>query len=440
MKSQFLLLKERRFLPLFILQFFGAFNDNLAKTAFVVLMAYGLWDAHGVAPEILVSVAAGVFILPFILFCPFAGYLADHYDKALIIRRAKLAEIFIALAAVAVLYSGNLYFALPVLFALGLQSAFFTPSKFSILPQHLKADELIGGNALVSTGTYLAILGGTMIGAALIPLAQGKFIVSVLLIGAAVLGYWAALFVPSAPARNRPSSISLNIFKYGYAALKFSFQQKPAVLASILGTSWFYFIAATYHAQFPNFTKQTLGAQPLVLSLFMAVFSVGVGLGGLLNHRILRGRTHGRYVPVAAALICVFGLDLYWAARAFPLLEGGQLYSLSGFLALPQSWRIMADSFFQAMACGFFVVPLRAIVQAETGDHVSGRVISASNMMDAVFILLSAVIAGFVFSKGVSVEGLYLMVSVLTLGVGGALYALPSFRVMSVQSREGEIL
>jgi acyl-[acyl-carrier-protein]-phospholipid O-acyltransferase/long-chain-fatty-acid--[acyl-carrier-protein] ligase len=428
MDSQFSLLKTQRFLPLFLVQFYGAFNDNLLKTFLVVLIAYGLWDIHGWDPAVLVAVAAGLFILPFVLFCPLAGNLSDKYDKAQMIRWIKLAEIGIAFLAVLALFSGNLYFAFFVLLLLGAQSAFFSPCKFAILPQHLKSEELISGNAWVSSGTYMAILAGTILGALLAPLEDGKMIVSMVTLLVAAVGYWAALFIPAAPPPEPTLKISYNVFGRIYEVFKHALNQPSGVFIGIAGVAFFYFVAATFHAQFPNFTKATLGADNIVLTVFMIMFSCGVALGGLLNHKILKGKASGVWVPLACIFMGLFGVDLYFAANAYPAPSDGSLHDISTFVDNIQGIRLFADTFMQAVACGFFVIPLRAIVQERSNAAVRSRVISSSNMMDAVFILTSSIISTVLLGAGMSIQGLYLTVSVITIFVALALFKIPSLR------------
>jgi acyl-[acyl-carrier-protein]-phospholipid O-acyltransferase/long-chain-fatty-acid--[acyl-carrier-protein] ligase len=339
MNSQFSLLTTRRFLPLFIVQFIGAFIDNLLKSMVAVMVAYGLWETHGVNPAVLVSLAAALFILPFALFCPFAGALSDKYDKALLIRRIKLVEIFIVLAGVFALFSGSLIFALLVLFALGVQSAFFSPNKFSILPQLLSGEELVAGNGLVSTGTYLAILAGTILGSVLALMPGGIEIASSVLIVLALVGYGAARRISCAPPDAASAAMTLrwNVFAQAWGVLKFAFTQTSGVRAAILGTAWFYFVASTFHAQFPNFTKQTLGADNYVLTFFMVVFSLGISVGGLLNHSLLKLRAIGYFIPAACICMGIFGIDLYFAAGSYHAPQG--LQTLGQFLGRAQGWR-----------------------------------------------------------------------------------------------------
>ena len=433
--KQMALITSRRLLPLFIVQFLGALNDNLMKTVLVVLIAYGLWDIGDWDPAVLVAMAAGLFIVPFVLFCPLAGNFSDKFDKAKLIRIAKFAEIVIAVLAVLALFSGSLVFAFVVLFMLGAQSAFFTPNKFSILPQHLKRNELVAGNAWVSAGTYLAILSGTIIGALLAPMDGGKTYAAVAILMIAVAGYIASRFIPDAAPPAPDLKISYNVLAKAIGVVRDALHQPGGVVVAILGTAWFYFIAATFHSQFPNFTKTTLGADNIVLVVFMVMFSFGVAIGGMLNHKLLKAQVHGQFVPIACLFMAVFGVDVYFAAKAYPTPIDGTLHDISTFCSNFHGLRLLADTFLQAVACGFFVVPLRAIVQDRVQENVRSRVISSSNMMDAVFILCASVFATIVLAFGLSIEGLYLTVSALTFIVGLVLFGCKSIRQVAVSTR-----
>ena len=415
-------------MPIFVVQFLGAFNDNLLKTILIVMIAYGLWDIGAWDSGVLVAVATGVFILPFILFSPLAGTMSDKFDKAVMVKWIKLAEVLIAVLGVIVLHIGDLYLAFGVLLLLGTQSAFFAPCKFAILPDHLKPNELIGGNALVTTGTYLAILAGTIIGAILAPLEHGKMIGGAVIIAMAIIGYIAALRVPSAPSKDPDITISPNIFGKAISVIKFSRQQDKSVFIAIVGVAYFYFVASTFHAQFPNFTKQSLGADNIVLTAFMIIFSFGVAVGGLLNNKMLKTQTHGGLVPIACIFMAVFGIDIYFAASAYPAPVHGELHDLVTFASNFHGARLLIDTFLQAVACGFFVVPLRAIVQDRTQRAVRARVVSSSNMMDALFILSSAIFSTIFLAKGLNIEELYLTVSITTLAFGFFLFGIPALR------------
>lgn len=432
MDSQFALLRSRRFLPLFIVQFLGAFNDNLFKSIVIVFIAYGIWDIHGWDAGVLVAFASGLFIIPFVIFCPFAGVLTDRYDIASIIRYTKLAEVFVALLAAVALYSADIYVACIALLALAVQSAFFTPCKFAILPKQLKAEALIGANALVSMGTYLAIVSGTIMGSLLGLLQYGFMVAAVVILLLAVIGFWASLYIPK-DSYSKKSIVSFSVLKRSYLAIVYAAQQKAGVFISILGVAYFYFVAATFHAQFPNFTKQTLGADNIVLTMFMVMFSFGIIIGGLCNHVFLKGRIHGALVPIACVFMGVFGIDIYFAAMAYPKPDGDMLYGLGEFVSKIHGIRLLLDTFLQAVACGFYVIPLRAIVQHRTKENVRGHVISGSNMMEAIFILLSAVLSAVLLgSIKLNIEQLYLTVSVITLLFAGYLYTVQSLKEVKI--------
>lgn len=423
MANQFSLLKERYFLPLFIVIFGGAFNDNFAKTVFVVLVAYGFWDAGGMKPEILVSIAAGIFILPFAIITPFAGHLADLFDKRTVVIWTKWLEVIIALLVIAALYMQSIPTAFTALFLLGLQSAFFSPCKFSILPQHLKPSELVGGNAMSSSGTSLAILSGTMFGALVAPLAWVNEITSAVLLSMAGAGVAAAYFIPPAPASHGGADkLCLNVPKHIYAVWKLALQQRPGVLAAIIGTGWFFFFAASYQAQFPNFTKQILAVETSAISAFMALFSVGVVLGGLTNELLLKGKIDGRFVPLTAVFMALPAFDLYMVNMSYPMPPEGALYTLGEFFNMQEGLHIAVSLFLMSFFCGLYMVPLRAIMQSRTDPKVAGRVMSSSNMMDAIFILSSAVLAGVLFAFDFSVVDLFVIVSAMTVVVGILLF------------------
>lgn len=433
MDGQFALLVDRRLGPLFIAQILGAFNDYLMKTIVSVMLAYGLWETLGLRPEMVVSIAAALFILPFVLFCPLAGVICDRMDKAVFIRRVKIAEMVIAALGVVALMSGSLIFALIVVFGLGAQSALFAPAKFSILPQHLTRNELVAGNGLMSTGTYLAILAGTIAGSLLALMQGGAMIAGGILIVFALAGYAASLRIPEAVAEYSDVPFSFNPYMQVRAVLRYAFIQKRRVVIAILGTAWFYFVAAVFHAQFPNLTKQVLGVDQVVLSGFMVMFSVGIAIGGLFNHALLRGRAMGHFAALACIGMAVFGIDLYVAAIHYPKPDEG-LDDLAVFLSHVAGWRLYGDTFMQTVCAGLFVVPLRAIVQAGVNGEIRARVVSASSMVEALFILLSAVMAGVLFSAGVKVEALYLWVSLATLAAGLTLAALPDLKEAEKES------
>lgn len=418
MASQFSLLSDRRFLPLFITQFLGAFNDNLMKAFVVIMIAYSIWDTGYFEPEVLVSIAAGLFILPFVIFCPFAGAITDKYDKSKILQYTKIAEIGIVIAAIVTIYLGSTMLALCVLFALGIQSAFFGPGKFALLPQHLEKIELIGANGLISTGTYLAILAGSIFGTVLAMKPFDKEIVSCLMLSCSIAGYIASRYIPPAPSSNPDIHVPFNPFQIGINILRYVYNTPNGLIWAILSVSWFYFVAATIHAQFPNFVKQTLNADTNVLAFFMITFSLGIALGGLLNNVILKSKVTTKLVPYAAFAIAFFAMDLYINSNNFEeLYDPTKLLSLREFFQIPLAWRISADVFLLSLAGGLYIVPLRSTIQVLTPKHHTARVISANALTDALLMLLSSIMATILLSIGLFVKDLFIVLSLLTVVV-----------------------
>lgn len=422
MKNQFVLLKQRRFLPFFVTQFLGAFNDNLYKTLVSVLIAYGLWDIGGHEPGMLVALAAGLFVIPFVLFMPLAGDITDKFDKSRIMRFLKITEILIVLAGLAALYFRSIPGLMAMVFALGAQSAFFSPGKFSIMPQHLPRDELIAGNALVNTGTYLAILFGTILGSLLAVSHVGLVIGGLVLLLCAAAGYMASRFIPPAPANAPDLRLNFNVVFEAVRIIQYAYKQPNGVFSALISASWFFFVGGLYLSQFPNFANQTLGVDHIVLTGFMSVFSVGIAVGGLLNNRLLKSQVSAAFVPLAALMIALFSLDLYFASQPYlgvpDASKQGHLIGLTAFLSHLSGWRIMLDLFLVALAGGLYAVPLKTIIQDRTSPDHCARVMAGSALMDALFVMVSAVVAIGVYALGYAPHHLFLIVAALSLPVG----------------------
>ncbi|MFP4313639.1 MAG: MFS transporter [Alphaproteobacteria bacterium] len=422
MNSQFSLLRDRRFAPLFITQFLGAFNDNLMKTFVVIMIAYAIWDSKPFSPEVLVSLAASIFMLPFVLFCPLAGLMTDKFDKSLILRSTKIAEIFIVILCIITLYSQSTMLALLVLFALGTQSAFFSPGKFSILPQHLHKEELIGANGLISTGTYLAILAGSIYGTLIALKTFDTEIISVSMLACSIAGLIASRFIPPAPSDKPDIPLTYNPFITAADTLRIAYTSKAGLFWAILAVSWFYFVAATIHAQFPNFVKQTLNADTNILAIFMVVFSLGIAVGGLLNNRLLKSQISTRLVPYAAFAIAIFAADLFYAGGLFfAQNHNSALLTPAEFFHTVLGWRILADIFFLSLAGGLYIVPLRSVIQSLTPPENCARIMAANALTDSLFMLVSSIMATILLSIGLLVRDLFLVLALLTLCVGFAL-------------------
>lgn len=415
--NQFSLLKTKRFLPLFLTQFLGAFHDNLFKNALVVLILYNVTVDAPIAPEILVTLATAIFILPFILFSATGGQLADKYPKHLVIRKIKMAEILVAVLGLISLVSGSIALSFFTLFALGTQSAFFGPSKYSILPVHLKDHELIGGNALVNTGTFLAILIGTIAGTLMITLPYGAGTVGMFLLVIAVAGFISSLYIPATESSKQNLEIRRNPFSGTIANLKRTWGQSRTVVRAVFGIGWFYFLGALYLSQFPNYTRLILGADEQVLALFIALFSIGVGIGGLLNNRLLGGAVSAKFVPYAALGITIFTIDLFLASLPFAgVLPTDVLVTLGAFIGEWSGMRIAFDIFMISVCGGLFVVPLFATVQHFTDDSARARIVAGNAIINSCFILASAGFAALLLTLGLGITELFLLFGIVNLG------------------------
>ena len=413
------LLTSRRFLPLFVTQFLGAMNDNLFKSALVMLVTYELADKAGVDGPLMVTAAAGVFILPFFLFSATAGQLADRFDKARLSRFVKAAEVVIMTGAAAAFFSQNVWALMAVLFFMGAQSSLFGPVKYAILPQHLHEDELIAGNAMVEAGTFLAILIGTIAGGLLILTGGGVLLVSTLIIGVALLGYGASLMIPTAPAPDANLQLNANVFSATKNMVAHAASRRDVFL-SILGISWFWLVGATFLSQFPTFAKETLGGDESVVTWFLSIFSIGIAIGSVLCNKLLKGEITAKYVPFGAILMTLFMADLYFASTQVTVLVSGEFAGVQAFLNQPIGLRITADLLLIAISSGLYIVPLYAILQSRGDEAHRSRDIAANNIMNALFMVISALAVTGMLAGGMTVPGVFMTVAIANAGV--ALY------------------
>ena len=424
--SQFALLKTKRFLPLFIAQAIGAFNDNAFRSALSMLFIYGISREVLADPEGTNSLSAALLILPFLLFSAFAGQLADKYDKAIIARRIKLAEIGLITLASYSLFQGNVSLQLLCMFLGGTQSAFFGPIKYSILPQYLTKQELLGGNGMIEMGTFISVLLGTIFGSLFILSSAGRGIVSVVMIGLAIVAYIAAWFMPKAPSAQPNMKINYNFISETWIVLKQSFEKRDVFL-SILGISWFWFMGVVFLTQILPFTKNDLNATEIAATTIMAVFSVATGLGSVYCNTLLKGKITLKFVPISALLMSLFMFDLYFAAGSFGSL--GSASAPSGPMDLFTHFsglRCLFDLFMIAFCSGLFVVPLFAVTQSRTPFYRRARIIGANNIMNAIFMVAATVVSGLMLKAGISVRGIYAIIGLANIIVVGYLiYLLP---------------
>lgn len=401
----FHLLGARRFLPLFVAQFLGAANDNIFKNALVILIVYRLGEQMALPPQILVTVAAGLFILPFFLLSATAGQVSDRFEKSGLIKIVKLAEVVVAGLGLWALVEADVPSMLAVLFGFGLQATFFGPLKYAVLPEHLSADELVGGNALIEGGTFIAILLGTVTGGLLILTENGTVLVSGLMMALAAGGFVASLFLPRARPGNSSVRISANILAETKAVMRL-IRGRRELFLSVLGISWFWLMGATFLAQFPAFTKDVLGADQHVVTLLLTVFSVGIGIGSVLCGRLLKGEVSARHVPFAALGMTLFSFDLYFASGSSQ--AGGTLVGLGEFLGDPAHWRVLGDLLGVAVCGGIYIVPLYTILQTRSDDDSRARAVAANNVMNAAFMVISAAAGAGMLALGFSVPQVFL--------------------------------
>ena len=409
------LLRTRRFLPLFVTQALGALNDNVFRNALFILVTYRIAVAAGSDAQIQVTLAAGLFILPFFLFSALAGQLADKYEKARLIRLVKFCEIPIMGLAAAGFFIGEAGFLMAVLFLMGTQSTFFGPLKYGILPDLLADDELIGGNGLIEAGTFLAILAGTIAGGLLILTDRGIEVVSASLIGLALAGWAASFLIPRAAAAAPDLKVNPNILAETRRIVVQAAESR-AIMLSILGISWFWLVGATLLAQFPAYAKDVLGADQGVVTLFLSAFTIGIGLGSLLCNKLLGGEITAKYVPFGALGMTLFSVDLYFAsAQAAPL--SAALVGVAEFLSRPASWRILADLLGIAFCGGIYSVPLYAILQSRSDADNRARTIAANNIVNALFMVAAAAATTAMLAAGFSVPQVFLAIGVVNAGV-----------------------
>lgn len=387
------LLVARRFGPLFVTQFLGAFNDNLFKTAFIFLVTFRLRADDPVGAATLATVAAGVFIAPYVLFSGLAGSLADRRDKALIARWVKAAEIvFMGLGALALAAESEV-FCMVVLGLMGLHSTIFGPVKYAILPQHLAEGELLLGTGLVEGATFVAILLGQIAGGLLSADAAAVVAVSV-----AIIGWISARLIPAAPS-DQPGPMQLNPLTTTRAALDMAFSNRSLAVAT-LAISWFWALGAVYTSQFVPLARNNLGGNEAVATLFLGAFSVGVALGSGLVSRLLRGRVSMRLAAPAGLVMALAGLDLYFAESAFAVAPA---IDVAGFLARPAGWRVMADLVVLAVAGGIFSVPLYGVLQTATPAGSRASAIAANNIVNAAFQIAAVLAIGLALSLGATI-------------------------------------
>ena len=423
--NQFDLLRERRFAPFFWTQFFGAANDNVFKNAFVVFVTFEAAASLQYDAATIVNLIGAIFILPFMLFSATAGQLADKLEKSRLIRWIKLFEIAIMAIGAVGFWQQSVPLLFTALALLGVHSTLFGPVKYAILPQHLRTEELTGGNGLVEMGTFVAILLGTIAGGLVVAIKpHGLVTAGVLVLAIAAAGWLASRAIPSTPAVAPDLSINWNPVSETLRNLRIG-HENIVVWRAMLGISWFWFYGAIYLAQLPAFTRDVLGGGEHVFTLLLAVFSVGIGAGSLLCERMSGRKIEIGLVPFGSIGLTLFAVDLWLGTRHLtPQAEMG----VTTFLAQGPHWRVLVDVLLLGAFGGFYTVPLYALIQARSAPSHRSRIIAANNIMNALFMVASAGVAIGLLKAGLTIPELFLVVGLLNAAVALYIYMLvPEF-------------
>ncbi len=411
------LLKQRRFLPLFVTQLLGAFNDNLFKNAMVLFVVYGVYNDEK-AEALFSAVATAVFILPFFLMSALAGQLADTRDKAQIIRIVKFCEILIMIVGGIGLVMAWLGFAVSLiaiplmmlaLFAMGIHSTFFGPIKYAILPQHLKEDEVLGGTGLVEAGTYIAILLGTIL-AGIIDVEWAALGVVI----TAIIGYFTGRQVPPAPPEHEETGLDWHILRSSINLVKSPMHIRKLYLA-IASISFFWTIGAVLFIQFPPLAKNVLGADKEVASLFLAIFSIGIAIGSVAINRMLKGQVSARYAPACVLVMALFVVAFFLVCRNWHVIGEGELYNITGFVAHPDAIPLLLSLLGIAISGGMFVVPLYAFLTTTVPKDQTARTVAANNIVNSGAMVIGSLIALGLSAAGVTIVNQLLLGAAMCL-------------------------
>jgi len=412
-------------MPFFMTMALGAFNDNVIKNALAAMLVFEATRLAGMNTDQLVNLSAMLFILPFFLFSALFGQVADKFEKSVQIRRVKLLEVGIMAVATVGFFLQNIPILLGVLFLLGLQSTIFGPIKYGILPQVLEEEELVGGNALVEMGTFVAILAGTIAGPQLAGIeVSWPYWVCVVGFAVALLGYWYSRKIPKAAPADPELKINWNLATETVRNLKF-INENRTVLNSVLGISWFWFFGTIFLVQIPSYSQNVLGGDENLMSALLGLFIVGISTGSLLCEKLSGGHVEIGLVPLGAFGLTAFGIDLYFASPTTP----GVAVTAAQFFSDGANLRIAIDLVLIGVFGGFYTVPLYALVQSRSDPGHRSRVIAGLNILNSLFMVVAAVMAMLVLGgQGFSIPTLFLMTAILNAVVAIYIFSLvPEF-------------
>jgi 1-acyl-sn-glycerol-3-phosphate acyltransferase len=423
--SQFSLLTQRRFGPFFWTQFLGAFNDNLFKTALLVVLTYDALSWTTVPPALLNNLIPGLFILPYVVFSATAGQIADKVEKGRLARFVKVLELGIMAVAAAGWLTHTLWLLVAAVVGMGVHSTLFGPVKYAYLPQHLKPEELVGGNGVIEMGTFVGILLGEVMGAILAGHgAIGVHLVAFGTLAVAVLGLVTSWRIPVSPAPAPTLKISANFMAESVRNIGFS-RKNRTVFLSMLGNSWFWFYGALVLSQFPLYAKDYLHGDHSVFVLLLTIFSLGIGTGSLLCEKLSGRKVEIGLVPFGAIGLSLFGIDLYFASLGY---TNTAPVDFVGVLAQHGTLRILADILLLGVFGGFFIVPLFALIQTRCDPAHVSRTIAGMNILNALFMVGSAGVAVFLIGRGFSIPEMFLTTALLNAVVAIYIFSLvPEF-------------
>lgn len=408
------LMAKRRFLPLFITQFLNALNDNIFNNAMVILITYQIMS-NSPYKALMVTLASAVFILPFFLFSATAGQLADKYDKTIVTRLIKFFEVLFIAIGILSLYQHNITLMMLTLFLMGTHSTFFGPIKYAILPDLLHKNELICGNSFVEASTFIATLVGTILGGVLILLNYGVLITGCVMLAVSISGWIASFFIPLTKPANPDLTINRNFIAETWSSLNYA-THYPEPFLAMMGISWFWVVGGAFLSQFPNYTYYTLHANAHVVTLFLAIFSVGIALGSLLCNKLIKEEINPKLIPLTMLMISLFSADLYFTSEHM-IQPQNDMFTLIGFLSEITHWRTIIDFFSLSIAMGIFVVPLYTILQTKSEADHRARMIACNNMVNSFCMAISYGVIALLLARHMSISEIFLVIAIANAGV-----------------------
>jgi acyl-[acyl-carrier-protein]-phospholipid O-acyltransferase/long-chain-fatty-acid--[acyl-carrier-protein] ligase len=425
MQQQANLFKDRRFLPLFITQFCGCLNDCILKSALIILVIFKIASEEA---DLLILVINAIFILPFIVFAGLAGQISDKYEKSFLIKVIKFFEIFIVLLGIAGFYNSSITLLMISVTLMGIHSTFFGTLKFSLIPDQLKREELLKASGYIESATFVGVLIGNLFGG--LYNWHPQFIITLMIV-VALTGFVASLFLIKSSNYNSKIKINWNILSECSNILKYAYS-KQTIFLSILGISWFWFLGASVLSQIPSLTKNIFGADEGVSNLFLAIFSVGVGIGSLWCNKLLNNEVTTKYVFNAAVGMAICGIDLFFAAKNSAIqCQPEELKGIIAFISKMHNWRILIDFLVFSILGGIYIVPLYAVIQTFSSANYRSRIVAANNLMNAIFMIISTLLLSILLTLGCSIPFLILIISLLNFMVSGYIYTfLPEVNIL----------